>query len=384
MHPIYLDNASTTKLDSEVLSKMQPYLEMHFGNASSIHSLGQQTKAALEDARESLAHDLGATPAEIFFTASGTESDNMALKGIALALMENKKHLLSSKLEHKAVLESLQWLQKKLGFELEFISHDEQGRLSVSDLKNKIRPHETALISIMHTNNELGTVNPIAEMASLAREKGVLFHTDAVQSAGKLKLNVNELGIDTLAIAAHKFHGPKGVGALYVRTWTPLEPLLHGGTHERNRRAGTENYAFAIGLAAAFRLANGTLNETHVYLAKLRELFLKRLTEQGIDYSLNSGDDSLPHILNLSFPIPVRQKLAGDVLLLGLDAEGLAVSSGSACTSGTAKPSHVLLALGKSEHEARASVRISFSKLNAEAEIEAAAAGFARVLRRLI
>ncbi|MGQ9806106.1 MAG: cysteine desulfurase family protein [Chlorobiales bacterium] len=385
MMRIYLDNASTTPLATEVVEELMPFLGSQFGNASSIHSFGQQTRNALELAREELAQEIGAKPSEVFFTSSGTEADNLALKGLVLARLGEPIQILTSKLEHKAVLESVEWLQKKFNIEVDFVAHDTQGRLDLDDLKKKLRTNRLSLISMMHVNNELGNVNPIKEISDIAKSCNAIFHTDAVQSAGKLKLNVDELGVDLMAISGHKFYAPKGIGAIYVRTGVQVEPLLHGGTHERNRRAGTENVAFAVALVKAFKRAQNNLQQDNLQIRSLQRAFLQALSENKVPFSLN-GDEAnkLPHIVNLSFPIPTKQKLAGDVLLLALDAAGIAVSSGSACTSGTAKPSHVLLALGKTEHEARASVRVSFSKFNTEEEIQDAAGRFAEVLKRLI
>lgn len=384
MQRIYLDSASTTPLDSRVRGRMLPYLCEHYGNPSSIHSFGQLTKTALEDARETVARLIGVKPSEIIFTSGGTEADNLAIKGVALALLGKKKHLVSSTLEHKAVLEPMEWLQQKLGFEVDYIGHDEKGRLDMDDLRKKIRPGETALISLMHCNNELGNLNPIPEIARIARDSGALLHTDAVQSAGKIPVNTGELGIDLLSLSAHKFSGPKGIGVLFVRQGTPLEPLLHGGSHERNRRAGTEDVAAAVGLAEALRLAIKEQAELHEHILRLRKTFLATLGRVSGNYTINGDtENALPHILNISFELQENQKLAGEMLLLALDAEGLAVSSGSACTSGAPKPSHVLLALGCNEDGARTSIRVSFSKQNTIEESDAAARIIGNVLARL-
>ncbi|MFQ3598338.1 MAG: cysteine desulfurase family protein [Chloroherpetonaceae bacterium] len=385
MTRIYLDNASTTPVAPDVVEELLPFLNSHFGNASSIHAFGQQTRNALELAREELAKEIGAKPSEVFFTSSGTEADNLALKGVVLAAFGKPIQIITSTLEHKAVLESAEWLQKKFNITVKFIAHDAQGRLDLDDLKKKIRPDHLNLISMMHANNELGNINPIKEIAAIAKSYNAIVHTDAVQSAGKLCLNVDELGVDLMAISGHKFYAPKGIGAIYVRTGVQVDALLHGGTHERNRRAGTENVAFAVALVKALKFAHANLQQDFLHVASLQKAFLEMLAELNVPFSLNGDEvNKLPHILNLSFPIPTKQKLVGDVLLLALDAAGIAVSSGSACTSGTAKPSHVLLALGKSEHEARASVRVSFSKFNTEEEVRDAAGRFADVLKRLL
>ncbi|NTV44970.1 MAG: cysteine desulfurase, partial [Chlorobiales bacterium] len=313
MKRIYLDSASTSPLDSRVRGRMLPYLCEHFGNASSIHSFGQLTKTALEDARETVAKLIGAKPSEIVFTSSGTEADNLAIKGVALALLGNRKHLISSMLEHKAVLEPLEWLRQKLRFEIDYILHDAKGKLDLDDLRKKIRPGETALVSLMHANNELGNLNPIPEIARIAKEAGALLHTDAVQSAGKIPVNVGELGVDLLSISAHKFCGPKGVGALYVKQGTSLEPLFHGGSQERNRRAGTEDVAAAVGLAEALRLAVKEQEDFHEHICRLRKTFLSTLGRVWPDYQVNGDtENALSHILNISFKLNGDQKLAGD------------------------------------------------------------------------
>ncbi len=385
MMRIYLDSASTTPVAPEIIEEMMPFLTHQFGNASSIHAFGQTTRNALELAREELAREIGAKPSEIFFTSSGTEADNLALKGFVMARLGEPIQIITSMLEHKAVLESVEWLQKTFKVAVDYVAHDEQGRLDLEDLKRKIRPNYRQLISVMHANNELGNINPIKEIGAIAKSANALLHTDAVQSAGKLKLHVDELGVDLMAISGHKFYAPKGIGAIYIRTGVQVEALLHGGTHERNRRAGTENVAFSVALAKALKQAHAELQQTNAHVALLRNVFLETLTKSGVPFQLNGDSEHcLPHILNLSFPIPSRQKLVGDVLLLAFDAAGVAVSSGSACTSGTAKPSHVLLALGKTEHEARASVRVSFSKFNTVEEISQAASRMAEVLKRLL
>jgi cysteine desulfurase len=385
MTRIYLDNASTTPVAPEIVEAIMPFLSEQFGNASSIHAFGQVTRNALELAREEVAKEIGAKPSEVFFTSSGTEADNLALKGVVMARLGEPIQIITSRLEHKAVLESVEWLQKKFNIEVGYIAHDAQGRLDLDDLKKKLRPNCRQLISIMHANNELGNINPIKEIAAIAKSTNAILHTDAVQSAGKLELNVEELGVDLMAISGHKFYAPKGIGAIYIRTGTPIESLLHGGTHERNRRASTENVAFSVALANALKSATAELQPINSHITLLRNAFLETLSHSGIPFQLNGDSEHhLPHILNLSFPIPTKQKLAGDVLLLALDAAGVAVSSGSACTSGTAKPSHVLLALGKTEHEARASVRVSFSKFNTVEEVVEAAKRFAQVLKRLL
>jgi cysteine desulfurase len=390
MKHVYLDNASTTALAPQVWEKAQPYFTTHFGNAASIHAFGQFTKNILEESRERVATLLGASPSEIFFTSGGTEANNFALKGFAFAMAQAKRpfRIISSHLEHKAVLESLTWIKKFFGTPLFFVEHDKRGTLNLESLKSMLRRGDSqtaTIVSIMHANNELGNINPIEEIAHLSKEYGAFFHTDAVQTAGKLPIHAGNLGVDMLTISGHKFHGPKGIGVLYLRRGVPIEPLLHGGTHERNRRAGTENYAFAFMLAEALHLAMESVADTTSHIQTLRETFLSQLEQHRIDFEVNGHvAHALPHILNLTFSLDAARKMATDVLVLALDASGVAVSSGSACTSGTEKPSHVLLALGKSEQEVRASVRFSFSKFNTVAEVAEAAQRTAAVVRRLL
>lgn len=385
---IYLDSASTTPLEPRVWQVMHPYLATHFGNAASIHAFGQQTKAALEEAREHLALQLGAKPSEIFFTSGGTEANNFALKGFVMAAVRQgiPVRLISSRLEHKAVLESLLWLESFFRVPICFIRHDGNGRLDLDELRTVLAqaPHTATLVSLMHANNELGNLNPIEQIAAIVKEHNAVLHTDAVQSAGKVPIDVKQLGVDMLSISGHKFYAPKGIGALFIRQGIAVEPLLHGGSHERNRRAGTENYAFALAQSEALRLAVASLSETTAQMRSLQRTFLDTLLNTGVRFERNGDpDNALPHILNLTFPSLSQKKLARDVLLLALDAAGVAVSSGSACTSGTEKPSHVLLSLGRSEADARASIRVSFSKFNTVEEVQDAAQRIADVVRRL-
>lgn len=368
--------------------KLQPYLSTHFGNASSIHSFGQLTKAVLEEARSELAKQLGAKPAEIFFTSGGTEANNFALKGFVFsAIRENVPvRIISSRLEHKAVLESLSWIETVCRVPVCFIQHDTAGRLDLDDLRKQLAAERTSrtLVSLMHANNELGNLNPIEQIAAMVKEYGAVLHTDAVQSVGKVKIDVKQLGAEMLSLSGHKFHAPKGIGALFIRQGTRVEPLLHGGSHERNLRAGTENYAFAFAQSEALRRANESIEQTTAHIARLQQLFLNELEKSEVPFERNGDKErALPHIVNLTFKLAGQRKLARDVLLLALDAAGVAVSSGSACTSGTEKPSHVLLALGKSEAEARASIRVSFSKLNTAEEVVEAAQRIAEVVRKL-
>ncbi|MFN3427235.1 MAG: cysteine desulfurase family protein [Candidatus Thermochlorobacter sp.] len=388
MTRIYLDNAATTAIEPKVWAQVQPYFTEHFGNAASIHSFGQVTKNILEEARERVARVLGASPAEIFFTSSGTEANNFALKGFAFAMMRAKKpfRFISSRLEHKAVLESLAWLESVFGTPVLFVEHDACGTLDLDSLKKLLCSGDketVTLVSIMHANNELGNINPLKEITQIAKQYGAFVHSDAVQTAAKLPIHVEELGVDMLSISGHKFHAPKGIGAIYVRKDVPIEPLLHGGSHERNRRAGTENYAFAFALAEALQHATSSAAQTTEHVRMLRKRFLAQLEREGIAFEINGQSDAaLPHIVNLTFNIKAASKVAADVLLLAFDAYGIAVSSGSACTSGTEKPSHVLLALGKTEQEARASIRVSFSKFNTVQEVEEAAQRMVSVLKR--
>jgi cysteine desulfurase len=363
---IYLDHAATTPLDPRVLEAMLPFLSGISGNASSIHQVGRAALQALDDAREQVALVLGCQPKEIVFTSGGSESINLALKGVAMALRaQGKNHLISSTIEHHAVLHALDYLVEYEGFRVTLLPVDRNGRVNPADLSTALRP-ETALVSVMYANNETGVVQPIADLAAICRERGVLFHTDAVQAPGQLPLDVNALGVDLLSLTAHKFYGPQGVGLLYLRRGTPLVPQINGGAQERRRRAGTENIAGIVGLAKALTIAE---SERTTHASRLRALS-ERLIDgvlTRIPQSWLNGDreSRLPSIVNLGFAC-----IETESLLLLLDQRGICASSGSACTSGSLEPSHVLLAMGLSPEEANGSIRFSLGKQTTDEQID--------------
>jgi cysteine desulfurase len=364
MKRIYMDHSATTPVRQEVVDAMLPYFSDVFGNASSVHTFGQEARKVVEKARETIANCLGADPTEIYFTSGGTESDNMAVKGVASAYEKNGKHLITSQIEHHAVLNCLNNLEKK-GFSATYLPVDEGGIVHPDSLRDAITP-ETTLVSTMLANNETGTVEPIAELAAIAREKKIMFHTDAVQAVGKIPVNVNDLNVNLLTISAHKIYGPKGIGALHIRKGTRITPLLHGGHHERNRRAGTENVAGIVGFAKAMELAYKELPTEPARLAALRDRLERGIRERIRHVRTNgSVEHRLPNLLNMSFEF-----VEGESLLLGLDFKGVAVSTGSACTSGSLEPSHVLQAMGIPPATAQGSLRFSLGRANTEADID--------------
>ncbi len=347
---IYLDYSATTPVCEESAKEMEPFLSKIYGNASSIHSLGQDAKKHLEDFREKLAGLIGAeSPEEIIFTGSGTEADNLALKGVALANKNKGTHIITSAIEHHAVLNTCEWLESQ-GFELTYLPVDKNGLAKLEDVKNSIKP-DTILVSIMHANNEVGTIQPIEEISRIIAEEnrtrftkefgGIYFHTDAVQTAGKLKIDVKKLGVDLLTISGHKFYGPKGVGALYRKTGTRIQPIIHGGHHERNLRAGTENIAGIAGMVRALEVCHLHGEKEQKRLKALRERLEKGITEQ-IPYSIINGQNAerMSGISSISF-----QFVEGESLVVSLDMKGISASTGSACASGSTEPSHVLAAM---------------------------------------
>ena len=361
MKNVYLDHTATTPLDPRVLDSMKPYLTTHFGNASSIHSFGREARAALDESRDALAKSLRAQAGEVFFTSGGTEGDNAALKGAAWAMRElGKSHVVTNKTEHHAVLESCAFLEEN-GFSVTYADVDQFGMIDPDEIRRAIKP-ETGLISIMHANNEVGTINPVKEIALIAKERDILFHSDGVQSFGKLATDVNELGVDLFTISAHKIYGPKGIGALYIRRGTKIDRFMHGGGQERGRRAGTENVALAVGFAKAAELMDEMHTAEYPRLNDLKH-HLKTMLEKTFPYILfnGHGEQSLAHILNISFD-NARIEIDGESLLFNLDLAGIAVTSGSACTSGNIAPSHVLLAMGRSVQTAKATIRFSLGR----------------------
>ena len=367
---VYLDHAGTTPLDSKVLEAMVPYFTQHFGNPSSLHSVGQEARYALDEARERVAGVLNCRPREIVFTAGGTESDNAAIHGVATALHETGNHIVTSSVEHHAVLHACQYLESQ-GFEVTYLSVDADGMVQPEAVYNAIN-ERTPLVTIMYGNNEVGTINPISEIAKSVNRRAeelsrtIVFHTDAVQAAGYLSLDVAELGVDLLSLSGHKFHGPKGTGVLYMKRGSPYLPLIHGGGQERERRSGTENIPGIIGLSVALEAADTVREETSQRCAALRDRIIDSVLQQIPGSRLNGhATQRLPNNANFSFT-----GVEGEPILLGLDMAGIAASSGSACSSGSLEPSHVLLALGQSAEIARGSLRLTLGRDNTEDEVE--------------
>ena len=377
MKNIYFDNAATTKLDEEVLQEMMPYLTENYGNASSIYKIGRESRKAVETAREQIAKVLNCKPNEIYFTAGGSESDNTAIKGIARANKNKGNHIITSKIEHPAVLETCKELEKE-GFEVSYISADENGIINLEELKNAIKP-TTILITVMFANNEIGTIQPIEEIGQIAKENNIYFHTDAVQAVGSIKIDVQKLNIDSLSLSGHKFYGPKGIGALYVKTGVRFEKLIAGGHQERNKRAGTENVAGIVGIGKALELAYSNLDEHNEKIRKLRDYYVEQVKEK-IPYVKINGDmeKRLPGNSNISFKF-----IEGEGLLLNLDLKGIYASSGSACTSGSLDPSHVLLAIGLPHEIASGSLRITIGKYNTKEEVDYLVENLVEIVNRL-
>ncbi len=361
---IYFDNAATTPVRKEVLDTILPYFSEHYGNASSVYSIARESKKAIDKAREQVANALGAEPAEIFFTAGGSESDNWALKGIAESMSSKGKHIITSVIEHHAILHTCEYLESK-GFEVTYLPVDEYGKIRIEDLKAAIRP-DTILISIMFANNEIGTIEPIAEIGKIAKEKGIYFHTDAVQAVGHVKIDVKEMNIDMLSLSGHKLGAPKGIGALYIRKGVKLKSFIHGGAQERGRRAGTENVPGIVGLGKAIEIAVNEMDEVTPKLIKMRDKLITELTSKISHTKLNGHPvDRLPGNVNLSFEF-----IEGESMLLFLDMNGICASSGSACTSGSLDPSHVLLSIGLPHEKAHGSLRLTLGHMNTEEEVD--------------
>ena len=364
MRTIYVDNAATTQTSKKVIDGMLPYMYEQYGNPSSLHSVGQRAKEVLEEARAKVARCLNANPNEIYFTSGGSESDNQAILSAAeIGLKRGKKHIISTKVEHHAVLHTLNKL-KKQGFDIQLLDVDKEGFVTPGQVKDAIRD-DTCLVTIMYANNEIGTIMPIKEIGAICREKGVTFHTDAVQAVGHLAIDVEDQNIDMLSLSAHKFHGPKGVGALYVKKGIFLSNLIEGGAQERNRRAGTENIPGIVGLSIAIEDAYEHLEENNHKMIILRDKLIEGLSK--IDHSALNGPRTNRSANNVNFCF---EGIEGESLLLLLDAKGICASSGSACTSGSLDPSHVLLAIGRPHEVAHGSLRLSLSESNTEEEID--------------
>ena len=375
---VYLDNAATTKMKDSVLSAMTPYFFENFGNASSTYTTpGQAARTALTQARKAIAQCIGATERELFFTSGGSEADNWAIKGVMLKNKKKGNHIITTTIEHHAVLHTCEFLEKQ-GYKVTYVPVDEYGMVSVSDIENAITD-ETVLVSVMFANNEIGTINPIAEIGKLCREKGVYFHTDAVQAAGAVKIDVEEMNIDLLSMSAHKFHGPKGVGALYVRKGVQIENLIHGGAQEFGKRATTENVAGIVGMAQALSEATANMEDKTAKITALRDYLIKAVLET-VPYTRLNGhpEKRLPNNTSFCF-----KYIEGESLLLSLDMQGFVVSSGSACTSGSLDPSHVLLGIGLPHEIAHGSLRASLSEFTTKEEIDSFIKALAPIVQRL-
>ena len=378
MRRVYLDNNATTRMREEVLEAMLPYYKDIYGNASSIHEFGRQARRAVDDARARVAALVGASsPEEIIFTSGGTESDNFAIKGAAHALKAKGDHIVTSTIEHHAVFNTCKFLEKE-GYRVTCVGVDKDGVVKLDELKSAITD-KTILVSIMYANNEMGTIEPVEEIGAIAKEKGILFHTDAVQAVGKVPFEVSKLNVDLLSLSGHKLYGPKGIGALYIKKRTKITPILHGGHHEMNKRAGTENVAGIVGLGAAAELAKKELADEAAHLKELRDYLYKGLRESIADIKLNGHPEKrLPNTLNISF-----QYLEGESIILSLDMEGVAVSTGSACTSGSLEPSHVLMAMGIEPVDSQGSIRFSLGTDNTKEDMDYCLKVLPPIIKRL-
>ena len=371
---IYLDNSATTKLDKEVLKEMLPYLQENYGNPSSAYRIGRENKAIIEDARKQVAKVLNANTEEIYFTSGGSESDNMALKGVAFANQDKGRHIITSKIEHPAVLDTCKELERH-GFEITYINVDKNGIVDLKQLETSIR-EDTILISIMFANNEIGTIEPIKNIGRIAKQYNILFHTDSVQAIGNIKIDVKELGIDLLSLSAHKFYGPKGIGALYVRDGINFRKYLNGGHQGRNKRAGTENVAGIVGLGKAITLAYNNFEDKNKYLYNLRTYLINEIKNNIPDIRINGDiEKRLQGNINISV-----NGVEADNILTELDKRGIFISTGSACTTGSIESSHVLKAIGLSDTEAHSSIRISLGKYNTKDDLK----HFSKELKEII
>jgi cysteine desulfurase len=374
---IYLDYNATTPLDSRVFEAMVPYMNKHWGNPSSPYSFGNQARIAVEKARSRVAERLGCKPAEIVFTSCGTESDNLAVRGVAKALLRRGNHIVTTSIEHHAVLNTCKVLEAE-GCRIAYLPVGSDGAVRFEDVEKSLCP-ETVLITVMHANNETGVLQPVEEIAALAKKRGIVFHTDAVQTAGKIPRRLCELGADLISISGHKFYGPKGVAALFIREGTALDPLLTGGPHERSLRAGTENVAGIVGLSHALALANESSGSEYMRLQKLRNRFEAQISAAVPRMKINGASATrVPNTSSMSF-----ESVDGESIVLGLDLRGIYVSTGSACSTGDPEPSHVLLAMGLSPKEAQGSIRISLGKDTREEDIDTVVDALADTVKRL-
>jgi cysteine desulfurase len=378
MKRIYLDHNATTPVHKEVLDAMMPYFSEDYGNASSVYSMGQKARKAVDEAREVIGDSLGTEANDIIFTSGGTESDNFAIKGVAMANLNKGRHVITSNIEHPAVLEPCRFIEKELGFDVTYVPVDKYGIVDIGKLKDSIRK-DTVLISIMYANNETGTIQPIKEIAKIARENKVYFHTDGVQVLGKLPIDVEELGIDLCSFSGHKVYGPKGIGALYLRKGVKITPFQHGGHHERNKRAGTENVPGIVGFAKAVEIANRDMDKNDAHLKKLTKKMWEGLNKALKEIYLNGcPNNRISNTLNISF-----RYIEGESMVLNFDMKGISASTGSACTSGSLEPSHVLTAMGVPPDMAQGSVRFSFGYENTEEDVDYCLVEIPPIIERL-
>lgn len=373
----YFDNAATTKVKEEVLKEMFPYFSVEYGNPSSMYSIGRSSRRAIETARKRVAELINCKPKEIYFTSCGSESDNMALKGIAYANKEKGNHIITSKIEHPAILNSCKTLEKQ-GYRITYLNVDEEGNIDISELENSIN-EDTILISIMFANNEIGTIEPIEQISKIAKKHNIIFHTDAVQACGNIKIDVKDMGIDMLSLSGHKINAPKGVGALYIREGIEFDRFLDGGHQEKNKRAGTENVAEIVGLGKACEIAKNNL-ESHINkLKELRDFYINQVEEKIENIKLNGPrDNRLPGNANISF-----KGVNGSELLLKLDEKGICASAGSACSTGSSSPSHVLTSIGLDSKMAEGTLRVSFGEENSKEDVEYLVENLKNIVREL-
>lgn len=377
MENVYFDNSATTKIDEEVLKEMMPYLIENYGNASSIYKLGRISKKAIEESREKIAKSINAKPEDIYFTAGGSESDNTIIKGVAYFNKSKGNHIITSKIEHPAVLETCKQLEQE-GFEVTYINVNNNGIIDLEELKKSITEN-TILISIMFANNEIGTIQPIKEIGEIARKHKIVFHTDAVQAIGSVPIDVKKLNIDSLSMSAHKFYGPKGIGALYVKNGIKFRKLIAGGHQEKDKRAGTENVAGIVGMGKAIEIATNNIAGNNEKIQKLRDYYISEIKEKIPNIKINGDlEKRLPGNANISF-----ESIKGDSLLFNLDLKGICASSGSACTSGSIDPSHVLKAIKAPENFLNNSLRISIGKYNTKEEVDYLIKNLIEVVNRL-
>ena len=373
----YFDNAATTRVKKEVLEEMLPYFNEKYGNPSSLYSIGRVSKKAIEESRKKVANLINCNPNEIYFTGCGSESDNTIIKGIANTYRKKGRHIITSQIEHPAVLHTCQALEKQ-GFEVTYLKVNKEGFINIEELRNSIR-NDTILISIMFANNEIGSIQPIEMISKIARMYNIVFHTDAVQACGNIPIDVKRMGIDSLSLSGHKLYAPKGIGALYVRNGIEFEKFMDGGHQEKNKRAGTENVAGIVGLVKACEIANIHLKEHMQHLKELRDYFILQVEEKIEGAVLNGGiENRLPGNANFAFP-----SVDGEALLLNLDAKGICASAGSACTSGSSAPSHVLSSIGLSDELARSSLRVTFGEDNTKEDVDYLVENLCEIVQKL-